>query len=407
MKFSQNISKIYHATAMIFFNICIFILFINICLFVIFEIKDNFFNTPKINPVAEKYNDPSLQQVYPQLNGEAINSLLDETWSRPYIYENFTLFKERPYKGRYVNVDENGFRLTKNQGPWPPETKNLNIFLFGGSTTFGYGLPDNQTIASYLQEFLANRLKQEVRVYNFGRGSYYSQQERILFEKLLLSGFIPDLAIFIDGFNDIYQIEGNPAFSKRFEQFFVERKQGKAPTDFKLIDRLPMMRIAEYIKHKLRASQDKPDNIDMANSAMNYNDNKKVADQNINKSDITKVIKRYIENKKITEAIAKAYAVKTVFVWQPISSYKYDLKYHLFASTALLDKYLIEGYLSMEEFVENKSLGKNFLWLANIQENIQKPLYVDKVHYSAEMSEMVAVNIGNLLLEHNLLTEYQ
>ena len=407
MKIVLKISRTYNAIAIMFFNICIFILFINICLFVIFEIKDNFFYTPKINPVAEKYDNPSLQQVYPQLNGEAISSLLDETWSRPYVYETFTLFKESPFKGHYVNVDKEGFRITKNQGPWPLDLKNLNIFLFGGSTTFGYGLPDDQTIASYLQEFMVNKLNQTVCVYNFGRGSYYSQQERVLFEKLLISGFIPDLTIFIDGFNDFYLNDNRPAFSDRFEHFFIERKQGKAPTDFKLIDRLPMIRIAKYIKHKLQASQDKPDNIDMANSAMNYNDNKKAADQNINKSDITKVIKRYIENKKIIEAIAKAYAVKTVFVWQPVSSYKYDLSYHLFASTNLLDKYLQYGYRNMEEIVKNKSLGENFLWIADMQENLHKPLYIDKVHYSAEMSEMVAVNIGNLLLEHNLLTEYQ
>lgn len=258
---------------------------------------------------------------------------------------------------------------------------------------------------------MLNKLNQTVYVYNFGRGSYYSQQERILFEKLLISDFIPDLAIFIDGFNDFYLLENRPAFSDRFEQFFIERKQEKTPLDIKLkfIDRLPMIRLAKFLQYKLLA---KNNNFGMVNKADVYREdkgNKFDLDEelNIDKSEIASVIERYVENKKITEAIAKAYAVKTVFVWQPISSYKYDLKYHLFASTALLDKYLIEGYLSMGEFVENKSLGKNFLWLANIQENIQKPLYVDKVHYSAEMSEILAVNIGNLLLEHNLLTEYQ
>ena len=195
-----------------------------------------------------------MKKIYPELSEEDINDLLIETWSRPYIYEKFTLFKERPYKGRYVNVDKEGFRITKNQGPWPPKNENFNIFLFGGSTTFGYGLPDDQTIASYLQEFLSNRLKQEVRVYNFGRGSYYSQQERILFEKLLFSGFIPDIAIFIDGFNDIYLIEGNPAFSKRFEQFDFGTKQGEndASLESKLINKLPMIRLAKLYLYNLK-----------------------------------------------------------------------------------------------------------------------------------------------------------
>src|SRR6185503_15185425 len=103
-------------------------------------------------------------------------------------YEAFTQFCERPFHGRFVNVSENGFRVSAQQGPWPPDADNFNIFLFGGSTTFGYGLPDSQTVASYLQDDLAARSSPHVRVYNFGRGSYVSEQERVLFEELLLAG---------------------------------------------------------------------------------------------------------------------------------------------------------------------------------------------------------------------------
>ena len=59
----------------------------------------------------------------------------------------------------------------------------------------------------------------------------------------------------------------------------------------------------------------------------------------------------------------------------------------------------------MEDFIKKESLGKNFIWLADIQGNLQLPLYVDSAHYSPEMSEILAVNIGNLLMDRNLLTE--
>ena len=36
-------------------------------------------------------------------------------------------------------------------------------------------------------------------VYNFGCGRYYSTQERVLFEQLVSSGAVPDLAVFLDG----------------------------------------------------------------------------------------------------------------------------------------------------------------------------------------------------------------
>lgn len=392
MKYFKKISRYYNAAAIMFFNICIFLIFFNICLFVVFEIKDHFIDAKKSNPIAKKYGNSSLKKVYPQLSEEAINNLLMETWSRPYIYEPFTLFKESPYKGRYVNVGNNGFRITKNQGPWPPGPDNLNLFLFGGSTTFGYGVPDDQTIASYLQEFLSNRLKGEVRVYNFGRGFYYSAQERILFEKLLVSGFIPDLAVFIDGFNDFYRLDGKPALSDRFEQIYLGTKQEKntISLESKLMNKLPMVRLVKFLK-----------NFSIQKNNLRMLD--KTPDMQIDKSKIDNVIDRYLENKKIIEAIGDVYAVKTVFVWQPIYAYKYDLSYHLFASPTLLDNYLRFGYQYMEERVKNKSLGENFLWTADIQEHSQRPLYVDKFHYSAEMSEMLVVKIGNLLLERNFL----
>lgn len=145
---------------------------------------------------------PLLDQIYPDLRPHEIQDILEETWkARPFSYEPFTQFKEREFKGRFVNVDQNGFRVSKNQGVWPPDPDSYNVFLFGGSTTFGYGVPDDQTIASYLQDTLQTKMHKEVRVYNFGRGFYYWFQERVLFERLLRSGYSPDMAIFIDGYN--------------------------------------------------------------------------------------------------------------------------------------------------------------------------------------------------------------
>jgi hypothetical protein len=40
------------------------------------------------------------------------------------------------------------------------------------------------------------------------------------------------------------------------------------------------------------------------------------------------------------------------------------------------------GYPLMRETVERKPL-RNFIWCADIQEGIEEPLYVDKMHYTA------------------------
>ena len=108
-----------------------------------------------------------LYNLYPSLSKFEVNQFLRETWSRPYVYEPYTQFKEKPFQGKYINISQEGFRHVKNQGPWPPSKDNFNIFLFGGSTIFNYGVPENETIASYLQELFTSRLK-KVCIYNQG-----------------------------------------------------------------------------------------------------------------------------------------------------------------------------------------------------------------------------------------------
>ena len=166
------------------------------------------------DPVFAKYGD-DLLLVYPNMNRQQIQDMLFENWSRPYVYADFTHFAERPFQGEYVNVTAAGYRKSADQGPWPPQDDAVNVFVFGGSTTFGYGLPDEQTLASCLQASLQRYSARPVRVYNFGVGWYFSTQERLLLEKLLVQGHVPDIAVFVDGLNDTTSAHNNrPPFSE-------------------------------------------------------------------------------------------------------------------------------------------------------------------------------------------------
>ena len=384
----------YKFIAIIFFSVFLLFAFINVLMYGYQVIRDIGFYKDQI---FFSYNKP-LEKIYPTLMGREVNLLLYETWSRPYVYEPYTQFKERPFKGKYVNVHKAGFRITKDQGPWPPDPQNLNIFLFGGSTVFNYGVPDNQTIASCLQEIISSKSpaigpastrrlgeagearqgrqkpKAKSYVYNFGRGNYFSSQEKILFQELLTSGFVPDLAIFIDGLNDFYYFDNEPLFTGRLKKF-VDNK-GKT-----LLVDLPLVNIIKDIKKVADVQHDKGNE--------RYND----------KELLEKVIKRYVVNKKLIESNALAFNVKTLFVWQPVPTYKYDLKYHIFSGKGfgkfLYSKY---GYAYMGDYVKKNNMGKNFLWLADSQENVKKPLYVDIDHYSAELSEDIAKRIYNFLI---------
>ncbi len=214
----RNLEKFvngYRNLAVTLMNTLVAILIVNLVLSIIFIVRDRSAD----NPVESIYGGSVLLEVYPGMSASEIDDLLAETWSRPHIYQPFTQFRERTFAGRYVNVSAEGYRVSREQGPWPPAEDSLNVFLFGGSTTFGYGVNDDQTIASYLQPFLAEGLNRDVRVYNFGQGHYYSTQERIQFTELLASGAVPDVALFIDGLYDFYFAFDEPLFTERFRNF--------------------------------------------------------------------------------------------------------------------------------------------------------------------------------------------
>ena len=245
MGFLEKVRHYYRVAAILLLNTVILLVALNLVLFVVFKVRDAYF--PDFYRIS-KWGTEHLDRIYPDLSREEINDLLRETWSRPYVYEPFTQFKERPYKGKYLNVSEDGFRITKNPGPWPPDEKYFNVFLFGGSTTFNYGVPDHQTIASHLQDFVAAAgLEKESRVYNFGRAHYYSTQERLLFEKLITVGFIPDMAVFVDGLNDFYRYKDELAFAYELEELF-EMQNGST---LYVLNRLPLTRAIVAMKARL------------------------------------------------------------------------------------------------------------------------------------------------------------
>jgi hypothetical protein len=56
----------------------------------------------------------------------------------------------------------------------------------------------------------------------------------------------------------------------------------------------------------------------------------------------------------------------------------------------------------MASWLQTNAPPSNFLDLADFQEHRDEPLYVDNVHYSAHMCDMLAVEIAQFLTDHHL-----
>jgi hypothetical protein len=111
------------------------------------------------------------------------------------------------------------------------------------------------------------------------------------------------MAVFIDGLNEMEWGE-LPALTTELNRYL----EGKAFRDF-LYNNIPMARLAYSALHR-----GAPKNIDT----------------HVDPLATEKVIKRWTDNKRVIDAMASAFGVRTLFAWQPVPFYNYDLQYHVF-----------------------------------------------------------------------------
>lgn len=324
-----------------------------------------------------------LKEAYRGFPETELRQLVDETLALSYAYEPFTQFRDRPQRGRFVNVDENGFRHSSAQAPWPPSPESFNVFFFGGSTTFGWALLDASTIPSYFQQLVPRIGGRRTAVYNFARTAYFSTQERILFEQLLLEGQKPDAAVFVDGLNDLHRLDGRPFNASRFATLL----EGGEP----VIGEWPMVRLARALRNRLPFARPPRNDQEIRDTSEAFQ----------------AALARFLGNKKLIESASAISGVVPIFVWQPVSCYKYDNRRYRFRVSPAWRLWSFDAYGPLYGQVEEGSragaFGRDFLWCGDVQEGLDEALYLDMLHYTPRLSQLVAECIARQIRERALL----
>jgi hypothetical protein len=395
---------VYKSCALMLFNILVLFVVVNLALSAVIGARNALVQKPRAanDPVSQRYTDDVLDKVYPGVDRRQRQAMLTELWNRTLAYSDFNHFRARPIEGRYVNVTQAGYRKSAKQGPWPPAPENLTVFAFGGSTCFGHGVPDDETVPSHLQHALAAHSQKRVCVYNFGVAFYYSTQDRFCLEKLLIEGHVPDIAIFIDGINEGTHLHNRPTYSHEMAAAFEQLLANRAVIDDEsywqaiadtMLFQLPIGRLAEYMNRRLKA----------------VDDQKPVVQEWRGPESSRRVCETYFANKYLIEELCGRYGVTPVFIWQPSPAYNYDLRHHPFApssSESPQRKYhfaiMRDYYPAMRELHDQRA-EQNFLWCADIQLNRAEALYCDRYHYTAAFSKDLADYICKLCLERKLL----
>ena len=309
---------------------------------------------------------------------------IDESQWSSYVY-----WRRAPISGKYVNIDADGLRKTWNPPDLPPQP--IRIFMFGGSTTWGTGSRDDFTIPSQLSKILAARFGPKVQVVNYGEGGYVNTQELITFVKELERGNVPQIAIFYDGYNDVFSafqngIAGIPQNEiNRVREFSLTKSGPKFYQEFVMRSNLFLLlsQGVGYMKHKSnkerwsrafesRVSNPSPDLL------------------------IADLLKIYGNNTRILQAVGREYNVRVFTFWQPSVYTKAQLTASE-KSAADWDPIFGKFYGQTTMALEGSPIPKmdSFYNLGGIFNGHPEMIFEDAVHITERGNEIVANRIAS------------
>lgn len=328
-------------------------------------------------------------------------------WIRDYVKEHlkserlewnpYTYWRRKPFKGKYINIDSQGIRYTWNKtDTLKTSVKVKNIFVFGGSTSWGSESRDEYTIPSVLSKFLSQDSELKINITNFGETGYVNTQEMIMLLCELQKGNVPDMVIFYDGVNDIASALENKIAGismnepNRRKEFNIlkdyRRKDLYKEAVYSIIKNSWTCGLINNIFPKI--------NIDAYRKShyLSYSESEKLAED---------ILRVYSSNVKLIEAVSRLYGFKTIFYWQPVIFTKKNLTPYE-NRIAKKAEILRAFYLKVYDKVKNSSLlfsFNEFHDLSNIFDNYNKSYFIDYCHLTEAGNEIVAKKISTDILQ--------
>jgi lysophospholipase L1-like esterase len=324
----------------------------------------NYFGTGNSGRVDARYkspvydNDPDKIAYWEEFN---------RAWGAH--FEPYVHWKRNPFSGRFINVDEDGVRRTVKGTPTEHSKK---VFMFGGSTMWGTGSPDGQTIPSFVQSLLGDGYD----VDNYGDTAYVSTQELNALLLLLAQGKVPDVVVFYDGVNDGYAGAYSPAIPRD-------------PHNLRLRDRVDRPIVVDLIRRS------------------NYKDffklfignrkfaawEEKIAPLIPEKS--LAVIDAYEAHIRQVNALGREYGFKACFFWQPNLSSMSRTDFPPYEQ-GILDGESPTFMASQKAVYEvarerfSRREDENIFFLGGIFDETDQPIYIDWHHVGPVGNDILA-----------------
>lgn len=293
-------------------------------------------------------------------------------------YASYYAWRRPETKGETINIDAEGLRRTYESDGSPTRT----IAFFGGSTTWGTGADDFSTIPSFFAKKMA-----DYKAINFGETGYVAHQSLNLFLKRYYEGFRPDVVVFYDGVNDVWnkcRRELGPYSHSREYEMRTILKEGSSdnPESFTFIIQ-PLKNFAGKVARVLASRQ--------KSASQSFYD----CDEDAAKAE--QVARVLLSDWMLIKTLVEGYGGEFISILQPhayVSKTRLD---HLELSEALGRQYAAV-YPKVLELLpkEFPELRANFADLRNALDR-DDYFYIDWCHLSPNGNEIIAERISEIV----------
>jgi len=320
-----------------------------------------------------------LSPAFPSKSLAEIEEILfDNRLSLRRTYERFGYLGIRECSSKNFNIGSDGARSNGTKRTFNPHV--YKVHCYGGSTTVGDGVADDQTISAYLESKLNARSKTKIAVFNYGAGNHTSLHSTLRLLDHCFSGNVPDQAVFLNGFNDCYYSAGGADGVVSFFDEILKRSQDR---EFK---NTPISKIVELIPNSSKES--------LAFNSSFFSGE-------IIETCLASIKLRYASAVAIQDFVEKSFGVKIRRFIEPNQALNCRTDQRLLPriNESNPRRLLVELlYRELERVGLRRVFGRGAVSLIETDQDKQTfPLYLDGVHFSPAMNEWLASSISGFI----------
>jgi lysophospholipase L1-like esterase len=287
-------------------------------------------------------------------------------------YSSFTGWRRLPLQTETTTIGVDGLRLHTTGRDNAPQSKTLGFF--GGSTAWGTGVDDNNTIPANLDE-----LTDRYEITNYGETGWTSRQSLAQLINLMTEGKAPDIVVFYDGANDT-TVHCNLGFGTTLNIHHETKKLEMLVRNFQSRSYLyrnfivpafdTFQRVTGYIRYPSEWACDR----DVSRAAV--------------------VASHLVRNWEIARTLVESYGGQFIAILQPVTGVGKPKIDHLELDLARAANYAA-AYTQIRSLLRDREAS--WIWDMSDTFDVDRRLYIDHAHVVGEGNALVAARIAKVL----------